>query len=92
MNTFIENPFEIEGGSQLCEAVFSDSYIFNMKVQQFTRRSQMEYKRAKHFSCTYTDYQKRAYAITAGGIQVNHKLDRFKKSKVSFYTDLATVE
>ena len=52
----MENPFEIEGAAQLCEAVYNDSYIFNMKVQRFTRRSQMEYKRAKHFSCTFTDY------------------------------------
>ena len=35
MNSFMENPFEIEDADQLADQVFADSYVFNMKVQKF---------------------------------------------------------
>ena len=31
MNSYMENPFGIEGADQLNDQVFSDSYVFNVK-------------------------------------------------------------
>mmetsp|Transcript_21191 Transcript_21191/g.24861 ORF Transcript_21191/g.24861 Transcript_21191/m.24861 type:complete len:117 (-) Transcript_21191:724-1074(-) len=83
MNSFMENPFELEGGEQLADEVHSDSYIFSIKTQKFISRQLMQVARAKHFSCIYVDPKDptNKIAIAAGGVQIKRKVDIFLKKK-----------
>ena len=94
MNSFMENPFELEDGEQLADQVFADSYVFNMKVQKFITHARMEVARAKHFSCIYVDPRDptNRFAVAAGGIIVKRHIDLFLKKKQQEYLDTDIVE
>ena len=83
MNSYIENPFELEDGEQLADQVFANSYVFNMKVQKFMCDAKMEIARAKHFSCIYVDPRDptNRIAVAAGGITITRHIDLFLKRK-----------